>query len=95
MENKFLDKVEDNAIVRIWSEKVQLEKGDNLAREYVLELWDYTRISATQNSLQELKVIWDRWNNETKYLFYFNYGNLPYLFDIKVDEQLFRALAQY
>ncbi|MFQ6664285.1 hypothetical protein Gotur_031458 [Gossypium turneri] len=95
MENEFLDKVEDNAIVRIWSEKVQLEKGDNLARGYVSELWDYTRISAAQNSLQELKEIWDRWNDETKQLFYSNYGDLPYLFDIKVDEQLFRALAKY
>ncbi|MFQ6643936.1 hypothetical protein Gotur_017810, partial [Gossypium turneri] len=53
-------KVEDNAIVRIWSEKVQLEKGDSLAKDYVLELWDYTRISVTQNSLQELKEIWDK-----------------------------------
>ncbi|MBA0729214.1 hypothetical protein Golax_023428, partial [Gossypium laxum] len=39
--------------------------------------------------------IFDRWNDETKQLFYSNYGDLPYLFDIKVDEQLFRALAQY
>ncbi|MBA0785283.1 hypothetical protein Gotri_006959 [Gossypium trilobum] len=30
MENEFLDKVENNAVVRIWSEKVQLEKGDSL-----------------------------------------------------------------
>ncbi|MFQ6658614.1 hypothetical protein Gotur_027797 [Gossypium turneri] len=43
MENEFLDKVEDNAIVRIRSEKVKLEKGDNLAKGYVSELWDYTR----------------------------------------------------
>lgn len=28
-------------------------------------------------------------------MFYSNYGDLPYLFDIRVDEQLFRALAQY
>ncbi|MFQ6657378.1 hypothetical protein Gotur_027084 [Gossypium turneri] len=42
MANEFLDKVEDNAIVRIWSEKVQLEKGDSLAKDYVSELWDYT-----------------------------------------------------
>ncbi|MFQ6664721.1 hypothetical protein Gotur_031736 [Gossypium turneri] len=42
MENDFLDKVEENAIVRIWSEKVQLEKGDSLAKDYVSELWDYT-----------------------------------------------------
>ncbi|MFQ6621937.1 hypothetical protein Gotur_027892 [Gossypium turneri] len=42
MGNEFLDKVEDNAIVRIWSEKVQLEKGDSLAKDYVSELWDYT-----------------------------------------------------
>ncbi|MBA0878573.1 hypothetical protein Goshw_014787 [Gossypium schwendimanii] len=26
---------------------------------YVSELWDYTRISVAQNSLQELKYIWD------------------------------------
>ncbi|MBA0817543.1 hypothetical protein Gohar_022099 [Gossypium harknessii] len=68
MENEFLDKVEDNAVVRI---------------------------CLTQNSLQELKEIWDQWSDETKQLFYSNYGDLPYLFDIKVDEQLFRALAQY
>ncbi|MFQ6664942.1 hypothetical protein Gotur_031873 [Gossypium turneri] len=48
MENEFLDKVEDNAIVRIWSEKVQLEKGDSLAKGYVSELWDYTRIWCLQ-----------------------------------------------
>ncbi|MBA0759577.1 hypothetical protein Gotri_022441 [Gossypium trilobum] len=95
MENRFLDKVEDNAIFRIWSEKVQLEKGDSLAKGYVSELWDYTRISVMQNSLQELKEIWDQWNDETKQLFYSNYGDLPYLFDIKVDEQLFQTLAQY
>ncbi|MBA0700855.1 hypothetical protein Goari_005486 [Gossypium aridum] len=67
MENGFLDKVEDNAAVRMWSEKTQLEKGDSLAGGYTSELWDYTRISVTDNSLQELKV----------------------------DEHLFRAFAQY
>ncbi|MFQ6643942.1 hypothetical protein Gotur_017809, partial [Gossypium turneri] len=56
MANEFLDKVEDNAIVRIWSEKVQLEKGDSLVKDYVSELWDYTRISVTLNSLQELNL---------------------------------------
>ncbi|XP_052481169.1 uncharacterized protein LOC128035463 [Gossypium raimondii] len=56
MENGFLDKVEDNAAVRVWSEKTQSEKGDSLAGGYTSELWDYTRISVTQNSLQELKV---------------------------------------
>ncbi|MFQ6662855.1 hypothetical protein Gotur_030567 [Gossypium turneri] len=66
MENNFLDKVEDNAMVRIWSEKLQLEKGDSLAKNYVSELWDYTRISVTQNSLQELREIWDKWSDETK-----------------------------
>ncbi|MBA0770131.1 hypothetical protein Gotri_018804, partial [Gossypium trilobum] len=47
--------VEDNAAVRIWSEKIQQEKGDSLAKGYVSELWDFTRISVTQNNLQELK----------------------------------------
>ncbi|MFQ6658793.1 hypothetical protein Gotur_027909 [Gossypium turneri] len=45
MANEFPDKVEGNANVRIWSEKVQLEKGDSLAKGYALKLWDYTRIN--------------------------------------------------
>ncbi|MBA0634383.1 hypothetical protein Godav_025413 [Gossypium davidsonii] len=35
------------------------------------------------------------WNNEVRQLFYSNYGDLPYLLDIKVDKRLFRALAQF
>ncbi|MFQ6629585.1 hypothetical protein Gotur_007118 [Gossypium turneri] len=68
MENKFLDKVENKAVVRV---------------------------CVTQNNLQELKEIWAQWDDETKQLFYYNYGDLPYLLDIKVDENLFRALAQF
>ncbi|MFQ6671344.1 hypothetical protein Gotur_035920 [Gossypium turneri] len=45
MERGFLDKVEDNAAVRIWSETTQHEKGDSLAEGYISELWDFTRIS--------------------------------------------------
>ncbi|MFQ6645851.1 hypothetical protein Gotur_019379 [Gossypium turneri] len=52
MERDFLGKVEDNAAVRVWSEKVQQEKGDSLMEGYVSELWDFTRISVTQNNLQ-------------------------------------------
>ncbi|MFQ6656267.1 hypothetical protein Gotur_026453 [Gossypium turneri] len=44
MEKGFLNKVEDNAAVRTWSETVDV----------------------TQNNLQELKEIWDQWNNEIK-----------------------------
>ncbi|MBA0703145.1 hypothetical protein Goari_027374 [Gossypium aridum] len=63
MKNRFLDKVEDNAAVRIWSEKMQLEKSDSLTKGYVSKLyvsklWDLTHISVTQNNLQELKEIW-------------------------------------
>ncbi|KAG8496366.1 hypothetical protein CXB51_007590 [Gossypium anomalum] len=43
----------------------------------------------------ELKEIWDQWGNETKQLFYGNYGDLSYLLDVQVDERLFRALAQF
>ncbi|MBA0881129.1 hypothetical protein Goshw_019863 [Gossypium schwendimanii] len=52
-------------VVRIWSEKMQLEKGDSLTEGYASEL------------------------------FYCNYGDLPYLLNIKVDKHLFRALAQF
>ena len=95
MEKGFLDKVEDNAAVQTWSETTQQEKGDSLADGYVSELWDFTRISVAQNNLQELKEIWDQWNNEVRQLFYDNYGDLPYLLDVKVDKHLFRALAQF
>ncbi|MFQ6657033.1 hypothetical protein Gotur_026876 [Gossypium turneri] len=95
MEKGFLDKVEDNAAVRTWSETTQCEKGDSLVDGYVSELWDFTRISVTQNNLQELKKIWDQWNDEVRQLFYNNYEDLPYLLDVKVDKQLFRALAQF
>ncbi|MBA0849651.1 hypothetical protein Goshw_018626 [Gossypium schwendimanii] len=55
MENGFIDKVEDNATVR--TEMTQREKGDSLAEGYVPKSWNFTRISVTQNSLQELKKI--------------------------------------
>ncbi|MBA0879866.1 hypothetical protein Goshw_026259 [Gossypium schwendimanii] len=57
MENEFFDKVEDNAAVQTLSEAIQRERGDSLAKGYVSKLWDFTRISVTQNSLQELKEI--------------------------------------
>ncbi|KAG8490480.1 hypothetical protein CXB51_013626 [Gossypium anomalum] len=95
MENGLLDRVEGNANVHRWSEQTQLEKGDSIAAGHMSELSGYTRISVTQNNLQELKEIWDQWGNETKQLFYGNYGNLPYLLDVQIDERLFRALAQF
>ncbi|MFQ6628499.1 hypothetical protein Gotur_008237, partial [Gossypium turneri] len=85
IEREFLGKVEDNAAVRVWSEKVQQEKGDSLMKGYVSELWDFTRISVTQNNLQELKEIWDQWGDEIRQLFYSNYGDLPYLLDVKIQ----------
>ncbi|MBA0701994.1 hypothetical protein Goari_005469 [Gossypium aridum] len=91
----FLDKVEDNAAIQIWSETMQQEKGDSLTEGYIFELWDFTRISVTQNNLQELKEIWDQWNEEDRQLFYSNYWDLPYLLDMKVDKHLFQALAQF
>ncbi|MBA0701524.1 hypothetical protein Goari_026817 [Gossypium aridum] len=45
MEREFLGKVKDNTAVRVWSEKVQQEKGDSLVEGYTSELWDFTHIS--------------------------------------------------
>ncbi|KAG8478315.1 hypothetical protein CXB51_028048 [Gossypium anomalum] len=95
MENGLLDRVEGNANVHRWSEQTQLEKGDSITVGYMSELSEYTGISVTHNNLQELKAIWDQWGNETKQSFCGKYGDLPYLFDIQVDENLFRALAQF
>ncbi|KAL1178297.1 hypothetical protein V6Z11_A03G087700 [Gossypium hirsutum] len=95
MEKGFLDRMEDNAAVIVWPERTQQEKGDSLTKGYESELWDFTRISLTQNDLQELRDIWNSWNGEVKQLFYCNYSDLPYLLDVKVDKYLFRALAQF
>ncbi|KAG8480021.1 hypothetical protein CXB51_025177 [Gossypium anomalum] len=95
MENEFLSKVEDNAAVRAWSEKLQSEKGDDLAEGYISELQDYTRINVVQNELQELKDIWASWDERIKQLFYQNYGDISYLLDVRVDKHLFQALAQF
>ncbi|MBA0756514.1 hypothetical protein Gogos_021678 [Gossypium gossypioides] len=55
MEKGFIDKVKENATVQIWFEKTQQEKDDSLTEGYMLELWDFSRISVTQTNLQELK----------------------------------------
>ncbi|KAL1172574.1 hypothetical protein V6Z11_A05G357700 [Gossypium hirsutum] len=46
-------------------------------------------------SLQELRDIWARWDEETKQLFYQSYGDIAYLLDIKVDKHLFRVMAHF
>ncbi|MBA0881149.1 hypothetical protein Goshw_026713, partial [Gossypium schwendimanii] len=46
-------------------------------------------------NLEKLKEIWDQWNDEVRQLFYSNYGDLPYLLDMKVDKHLFRGLVQF
>ncbi|MBA0577639.1 hypothetical protein Golob_027672, partial [Gossypium lobatum] len=43
------------------AEKTQQKKGDILMKGYISKLWNFTRISLTQNNLQELKEIWDQW----------------------------------
>ncbi|KAG8502642.1 hypothetical protein CXB51_000153 [Gossypium anomalum] len=85
MKNEFLDKVKDNAFVQRWSENAQLEKGDSLTKEYTSELWDFTRISLVQNDLQEVKELWSHWDDQMEQLLYCNYGDVPYLLDVKVD----------
>ncbi|MBA0879690.1 hypothetical protein Goshw_000826 [Gossypium schwendimanii] len=68
---------------KLCQKMTQHEKGDSLAKRYISELWDFTRINVTQNSLQEMQKIWDQWNEEVRQLFYSNYGDLPYLLDMK------------
>ncbi|MFQ6659805.1 hypothetical protein Gotur_028555, partial [Gossypium turneri] len=61
MEKRFLDKVEDNAIVRIWSEETQQEKGNSLTEGYMSELWDFTRISVKVNK-HLFRALTQYWN---------------------------------
>ncbi|KAG8474324.1 hypothetical protein CXB51_034043 [Gossypium anomalum] len=95
MRNKYLNKVEDNAYVCTWSEKTQLEKRDSVTEGYTSELWDFTRINSTQNEFHELRNIWAQWDDEAKQLFYQNYGDLPYLLDVKVDKYLLQVMVQF
>ncbi|XP_016694577.1 uncharacterized protein [Gossypium hirsutum] len=59
MENEFLDKVENNAAVQTWSEATQRGKGDSLAKGYVSELWDFTRISVDKHLFRALAQFWN------------------------------------
>ncbi|MBA0851628.1 hypothetical protein Goshw_023358 [Gossypium schwendimanii] len=45
MENRFINKVKDNAAVRIWAKTTHREKGNSFMEGYVSELWYFTRIS--------------------------------------------------
>ncbi|KAL1179999.1 hypothetical protein V6Z11_A03G199000 [Gossypium hirsutum] len=95
MENEFLSKVEDNAVVCAWSEKLQSERGDSLAEGYISELQDFTRVNVAQNELQEFRDIWASWDKGIKQLFYLSYGDISYLLDIRVDKHLFRVIVQF
>ncbi|KAG8502399.1 hypothetical protein CXB51_000449 [Gossypium anomalum] len=95
MENEFLSKVEDNAAVRAWSERLQSERGDSLAEGYISELQDYTHVNVAQNELQELRDIWASWDDGIQELFYQSYGDISHLLDIRVDKHLFRAIVQF
>ncbi|MBA0670833.1 hypothetical protein Goklo_024072, partial [Gossypium klotzschianum] len=69
---------------------------DRVEENAAVRTWaEKTQREKAQNNLRELREIWDQWNNEVRQLFYSNYGDLPYLLDIKVDKRLFRALAQF
>ncbi|MFQ6637724.1 hypothetical protein Gotur_014180 [Gossypium turneri] len=57
MEKGFLDKVEVNVAIQIWSEKTQQEKGDKLTEGYMSELWDFTRIN--KHLLRALTQYWN------------------------------------
>ncbi|MBA0881388.1 hypothetical protein Goshw_016907, partial [Gossypium schwendimanii] len=59
MENRFLDKVEDNTTVQTWSETAQQGKCDSLAEGYVSELWDFTRISMDKHLFRALAQFWN------------------------------------
>ncbi|MFQ6661771.1 hypothetical protein Gotur_029811 [Gossypium turneri] len=57
MGNGLFDRVEDNEAVRAWAEMTLHQKGDSLADGYVSELWDFTRVSVSQNNLQEVDLV--------------------------------------
>ncbi|MFQ6671070.1 hypothetical protein Gotur_035730 [Gossypium turneri] len=63
-----------------------MEKGflDKVEDNAAVRTW-FETTHVTQNNLQELKETWDQWNDEVRQLFYNNYGDLPYLLDVKVD----------
>ncbi|MFQ6663980.1 hypothetical protein Gotur_031272 [Gossypium turneri] len=73
-----------------------MEKGflDRVEDNAAIRTWAKMTQRKKGDSL-ELKEIWDQWNNEVRQLFYLNYGDLPYLLDMKVDKHLFRAFAQF
>ncbi|XP_016707079.1 uncharacterized protein [Gossypium hirsutum] len=59
MENEFLSKVEDNAAVRAWSEKLQTEKGDSLIEGYTSELQNFTHIIVDKRLVRGMAQFWN------------------------------------
>ncbi|MBA0853492.1 hypothetical protein Goshw_018338 [Gossypium schwendimanii] len=51
--------MENNAAVRIWSKKTKQEKGDNLKKGYMSELWDFTRINMDKHLFRALDQYWN------------------------------------
>ncbi|XP_038996213.1 uncharacterized protein LOC120120736 [Hibiscus syriacus] len=95
MERKVQKEVDDNADVLRWSMQSQLSNGDSLKLDYVSEMFTYTHINVRQNDLNELKEIWEGCETADQDMFYQLYGDIPYLLDVPIDRNLFRALAQF
>ncbi|KAG8497189.1 hypothetical protein CXB51_008438 [Gossypium anomalum] len=74
------------------SEKTQLEKGDSVTEGYTSELWDFTRVNLTQNELQELRDIWDQWDEENPAYSCFTFGDVDLVPNLEEYTTLLRCL---
>ncbi|MFQ6657705.1 hypothetical protein Gotur_027268 [Gossypium turneri] len=72
MEKGFLDKVENNATVRIWSKKTKQEQGDSLTEGYMSELWDFTRMGK-----HLFRALAQYWNPAYSYFTFGKVGLVP------------------
>ncbi|MFQ6665232.1 hypothetical protein Gotur_032033 [Gossypium turneri] len=69
-------------------------KRDFLIRWRIMRL---SKLGLRQHNGKKV-IVWSKdmyQSRGTSLLFYFGYGDLPYLLDIKVDKHLFRTLAQF
>ena len=78
--------------VKQLSIKLQGKNWDCLLGGFVFELSNVVYPKIPEIKLKELKTIWKHWTVERQNAFMAKYGDITFLFSIKVDEQHFKAI---
>ena len=75
------------------SEAIQLEKGDCVNQEKVVQLPEIGKVDFEQNDLKALTQVWLEMDKKKE--FQDKYGNLAYLLFVPVDTPMLKAMLHF